>query len=174
MTILLRSAWMFSTMALLFATSWSGVGGAESATAAPIFTDSEWSRAAGTASATAPAVPGVGAGAMLMLCAAVALVAGFAVLLGWLARKSGVRRLVAGRGRVLEVVETVPIGVKRAVSLVRIGDQVLVIGQGEHELTHLATLPAAGVLPPPGAEPPLAAPRPSAFQQVLTRLGAKP
>lgn len=40
----------------------------------------------------------------------------------------------------MELLETMPVGVKRAVSLIRVGDQVLVVGQGEHEVNFLCSM----------------------------------
>lgn len=118
-------------------------GGAPSAsTAAPLFSDAEWQH--GQAGATQPqsgsgVVAKAGLGLLLSLVA-IAIIAG---VLAIVLRKLGMRRVLPGRGRHLTVIETVPLGFKRSVSLLRIGDQVLVVGQGEHDLSHLATLPAS-------------------------------
>ena len=109
----------------------------------PVFSDAEWQRSQG-ASGSAPAdgggVVGKAAIGLLLSLLAIAVIAGG---LAYMARKFGMRRVLPGRGRHLTVIETVPLGFKRSVSLVRIGDQVLVVGQGEHDLSHLATLPAS-------------------------------
>lgn len=111
-------------------------------TAAPLFSDAEWQH--GQAGATQPqsgsgVVAKAGLGLLLSLVA-IAIIAG---VLAIVLRKLGMRRVLPGRGRHLTVIETVPLGFKRSVSLLRIGDQVLVVGQGEHDLSHLATLPAS-------------------------------
>lgn len=106
----------------------------------PFFTDQEWDKstsqpASGNSFDSTPAITGV--------IVSLVLVAGLAVGLGMLVKRFGLRRIMPGKGRHLEVVEHLAIGYKRTVSLVRIGDQVLVLGQGEHDLNHLATLPAS-------------------------------
>ena len=111
------------------------------APAAPLFSDAEWQHGQG---ATQPQSGGgvvakAGFGLLLSLVA-IAIIAG---VLAVVLRKLGMRRVLPGRGRHLTVIETVPLGFKRSVSLLRIGDQILVVGQGEHDLSHLATLPAS-------------------------------
>lgn len=72
------------------------------------------------------------------------LVVGIAVALGLALRRLGAtRRWMRPHGRHMEVVESVPLGLKRSVSLVRIGNQVLVVGHGEQQMAHLATLDVA-------------------------------
>jgi flagellar protein FliO/FliZ len=115
---------------------------ASAASAAPLFSDAEWQH--GQGGATQPqsgsgVVAKAGLGLLLSLVA-IAIIAG---VLAIVLRKLGMRRVLPGRGRHLTVIETVPLGFKRSVSLLRIGDQVLVVGQGEHDLSHLATLPAS-------------------------------
>jgi len=112
-------------------------------TSAPLFTDAEWQRGQGGGAVSASpdsGVVGKAIGGLLLSLVAIAVVAG---VLAYLLRKLGMRRVLPGRGRHLSVIETVPLGFKRSVSLLRIGDQVLVVGQGEHDLSHLATLPAS-------------------------------
>jgi len=151
---------------------------------APLFSDAEWQRSQGGAAA-APAdgggVVGKAAVGLLLSLLAIAVVAGG---LAYAARKFGMRRVLPGRGRHLTVIETVPLGFKRSVSLLRIGDQVLVVGQGEHDLTHLATLPASVLDEQPRKALPADAvavpstpttsapttPPPSAFRAVLDNL----
>ena len=103
------------------------------------------------------------------------LVIGLAVALGWAAKRLGMRRLIQGRGKHLTVIETVPIGFKRQATLLRIGDQVVLIGLGEHECCHLGTFTAAilGAAPSEPAPPaPTVAPfAPSAFAGVLAKFG---
>jgi flagellar biosynthetic protein FliO len=71
------------------------------------------------------------------------LVLALAVFLGWLVKRLGVKRLVQPKGRHLSVVDSVSLGFKRQASLVRVGHQVVLIGVGEHEVTHLGTFAAA-------------------------------
>ena len=147
------------------------------ATAAPLFTDAEWQHGQGSGNPAQEGSGVVGKAAVGLLVSLVVI----AVIAGGLAfavRKLGMRRVLPGRGQYLKVIETVPLGFKRSVSLVRIGDQVLVVGLGEHDLSHLATLPASvldelpartggavlsGVPDPAPAVPPPA----SAFRAVL-------
>ncbi|HEX3132721.1 MAG TPA: flagellar biosynthetic protein FliO [Planctomycetota bacterium] len=120
------------------------MGGQPAGTApsAPLFTDAEWQRGQGTGATTPPDGGVVGKAAVGLLLSLVAI-AVVAAGLAFALRKLGMRRVLPGRGRHLTVIETVPLGFKRSVSLLRIGDQVLVVGQGEHDLSHLATLPAS-------------------------------
>ncbi len=126
------------------------------ATPAPIFTDAEWQRGQGKASSV-PEGSGVVGKAAVGLLISLAVIAVIAGGLAYAVRKLGMRRVLPGRGHHLKVIETVPLGFKRSVSLVRIGDQVLVIGLGEHDLSHLATLPAS-VLDDPATSAPGATP----------------
>jgi flagellar biogenesis protein FliO len=148
-------------------------GAAEPASASAVFTDAEWDRAQ-PASATGAGVAGPSAGAALTSVAlSLVVVVGVAIGLGLLVKRLGVKRLVAGKGRHLEVVETIPVALKRQVALVRFGGQVVLVGIGEHELCHLGTFPApAGSEPAPAAAVPAEAvpAAPSAFQQVLAGL----
>ncbi len=118
----------------------------------PVFTNEEWDRAQAAqrpstaagptaAPATGPALVSIG----LSLAAVVAL----AVALGWVVKKAGVKRLLPRRGDHLEVLESLPLAFKRQVYLVRVGEQVVLVGAGEHELTALGTFPAAGFAPAP-------------------------
>lgn len=144
--------------------------------AAPLFTDQEWERTGGTTPTTAP-TPDV-VPAVTSILASLVVVAGIAVGLGLLVKRFGMRRIMPGRGRHLEVIEQVAVGYKRSVCLIRIADQVLVLGHGEQAMSHLATLPAsildlprAVPLPPAGTEVPPA----SGFRKALDQaLGRKP
>jgi flagellar biosynthetic protein FliO len=106
----------------------------------PLFTEQEWNHVTNKASSGQGFESGP---ALASIVISLVVVAGLAILLGVLVKRFGMRRIMPGRGRHLEVVEHLAVGYKRTVSLVRIGDQVLVLGQGEHDLTHLATLPAS-------------------------------
>ena len=120
-----------------------------------------------TATRTAAPVAGP---SLAVLAGGLCLVIGLAVALGWAAKRLGMRRLVQGRGQHLTVVETVPIGFKRQAALVRFGDQVVLVGLGEHECCHLGTFPASAL----GAQPqpaPAAPPAPAAFAGILARVG---
>jgi flagellar biosynthetic protein FliO len=148
---------------------------------APLFTDAEWNRSQNTAAGVPDGGASIAGRAALSLVLSLVAVIAVAVLLAWLVKKFGVKRMLPGKGRHLEIIETVPVGFKRSVSLMRIGNQILVVGQGEHELNHLATLPlgvldlapAETIAAAPAAESePVTAP-PSAFRSCLERLMGK-
>jgi len=143
----------------------------------------EWEQSA-PVSATGPAT-GATVGQAVPLAPSVAglvgglvVVLGLALALGWAAKRLGMRRLMQGRGKHLQAIETIPIGFKRQATLVRLGDQVVLVGIGEHECCHLGTFPASilGEVPAPSPTQPLPAPAPapSAFATVLTKLNAGP
>ena len=164
-----------TSAAVLLCGSWclAGTGAAED-----VFTDAQWSQSAGP-KASAPSAAPVGSSLMAIGMSLVAVIA-LAVLLGWLVKRLGVKRLVQSKGRYLEVIESVPLGFKRQVSLVRLGDVVVLVGVGEHELTTLATLPVTSVIrdepmaPSPSGSPTVAptssAPPDSAFRALLTKV----
>ena len=109
-----------------------------------VFTDAQWGQNASAKTATPNASP-VGS-SLLAIGGSLLVVIALALVLGWMVKRLGVKRLVQAKGRYLEVIESVPLGFKRQASLVRIGDIVVLVGVGEHELTTLATLPASTVL----------------------------
>ncbi|MFW5698417.1 MAG: flagellar biosynthetic protein FliO [Planctomycetota bacterium] len=85
--------------------------------------------------------------ALGQLLVALLLVAACALGLAWVVKRlGGARRILNQQGRHLSVIETVSLGLKRSVSLVRVGDTVLVLGQSEQQVTTLATLEAGAVL----------------------------
>ena len=153
-------------------------GGAEG-----VFTDAQW---AATSSSTAKAAPtGELVGSSLVsIGVSLAVVVALALVLGWLVKRLGVKRLVQAKGRHLEVIDSVGVAYKRQVALLRIGNQAVLIGMGEHEMTHLATMPLSALdvapeassLPglvsamaaPVAAEP--TAPPDPAFRTLLTKV----
>ncbi len=152
---------------------------------APVFSDAEWQRSQSGPAAAPPEGSGVVGKAAVGLLVSLMAIAVVAAGLAYAARKFGMRRVLPGRGRHLTVIETVPLGFKRSVSLLRIGDQVLVVGQGEHDLSHLATLPAS-ILDEPSSRPvpveaqavhpppaPTTPPPSSAFRAVLDSLSGR-
>ncbi len=146
---------------LLFCLIASLMGG-ESA----VFSDQEWA-AAQPAAAPSVAAETPGWGTVAGLGLGLVLVVALAVGLGYAAKRLNARRLLGGKGRNLELIETIQLAPRRQLALVRLGGQWLVVGLGEKEMSHIATLPA----PPEGAQAP---PPPSAFAGELGRLLARP
>lgn len=114
----------------------------------PFVSDADWNRGASGAVTAPTAASGA---AMVQMLLALAVVLGLAWGGAKLVKKIGVRAIMPGRGRHLDVIETVPLGFKRALSVVRLGDHVLVVGQSELGLCHLATLPATALSAAPEA-----------------------
>ncbi|MBN8526040.1 MAG: flagellar biosynthetic protein FliO [Planctomycetes bacterium] len=141
------------------------LGAALAAGDAPLFTDQEWTGA--QPAAARPAAEAPGWGSIATLGGGLVLVVALAVGLGWTAKRLNARRLLGGRGRSMELVETIQIGPRRQLALVSVAGQWLVVGLGDKELTHIATLPA----PPPA---PASAPPPSPFASELARLVPAP
>lgn len=129
---------------------------------APLFTDQEWEAAQrGRAPAAAP-----GWGALASLGLGVLAVVGLALGLGWAAKRLGARRLLAGGGTRLEVLETMTLAPRRQLALVRVDGHTVLIGIGERELTPPLLLP--------GAAPPAAAPFAQELQRLLPAAGTAP
>jgi flagellar protein FliO/FliZ len=99
------------------------------------------------------------AGALGSVAVATVLVVGLMLALAWFLRRYGRRLHASGGGRHLAVVETLPLGLKRSVSLLRCGDRFLVLGQSEQGLSALAELPASAFAEEQAAEAAAAAPR---------------
>jgi flagellar biosynthetic protein FliO len=138
-----------------------------------VFTDAQWNQASPVIPRAQPTGEIVGK-SLVSIGLSLAFVLALAVFLGWLVKRLGVKRLVQAKGRHLNVVDSVSLGFKRQASLVRLGNQVVLIGLGEHELTHLATFPASileqdEAVAPPKAEgdskPTAAVPPPAAEVQ---------
>lgn len=142
-----------------------------------LFTDQEWSTAQRPVPSATGGGPGMGTAATML--GGLLLVVAVAVALGWAVKRLNARKLLGGRGRHLEVLETVSVGPRRSLALVRCGAHWLVVGLGERELITVATLPAPApaladgaapaVVPPVAAEPA----QPSAFASELGRLVGK-
>lgn len=121
----------------------------------PLFSDAEWNRTQAQATpqnGAPPSTASVAGRAAFGLLFSVGAIIAVAVLLAFAAKRWGIRRALPGRGRHLEVIETVPLSFKRSLILVRISDQLLVIGQGEHELHQIAQLPASVLDSPPARD----------------------
>lgn len=129
-----------------------------SAADTPVFSDQEWAATQQQTQAARPAGAAPGWGAVGGMALGLVLVVGLAVGLGYAAKRLNARRLLGGRGRNLELIETIQVGPRRTLALVRCGGQWLVVGLGEKELSHIATMPAP------------AEQAPSAFAGELNRL----
>ena len=122
--------------------------------ATPFISDDDW-QAAGSA-ATPPTTPSM-AGSLARLFGTLVVLVVLVAAAVWLAKRSWRRRGGSiGGGRHLQLLETLPLGVKRAVSLIRLGDQVLVVAQTEQQINHLTTL-TVSELPMPEVSAPSAA-----------------
>jgi flagellar biosynthetic protein FliO len=122
------------------------------ADAAPVFTDQEWS-ATQTQQVAHPPAEAPGWGAVISMGGGLVVVVALAVGLAWLAKRMNAKRLLGGRGRTMELIETIQVGPRRQLALVRLGGQWLVVGLGEKELTHIATMPAPAEGAAPSAPP---------------------
>ncbi len=141
----------------------------------PVFTDAQWTAAAPRPNQATPTTDLVGS-SLVSIAISLAAVIALAVLLGWLVKRLGVKRLVQPKGRHLEVVDSVALGFKRQASLIRLGNQVILVGIGEQGVSHLGTFPASvlgdeAAAPAPATAPaPVAVPAPDpAFRNLLTR-----
>ena len=150
--------------------------------AQPFISDADWnrSRAVPATGTQAPAPAGKAVAAMaISLAVVLALAIGSVFLL----RRVSQRRGGPTTGRHLELVETVHLGVKRSVVVLRLGEHVVLVGQSEQGLSGLGTFPASALAarpePLPGAS--LAAPAqdkgllagPSPFAALLDKLTGK-
>jgi flagellar protein FliO/FliZ len=134
-----------------------------------LFTDQEWTAAQRPVPTAAGGGPGLGTAATML--GGLVLVVAVAVALGWAVKRLNARKLLGGKGRHLEVLETVTIGPRRSLALVRCGTHWLVVGLGERELISVATLPAPAEGAAPAVVPVVpAAAKPSAFANELGRL----
>jgi flagellar protein FliO/FliZ len=146
--------------------------------AAPdLITAEEWQRSESRpGQTTAPSA----AGGLASIGGSLVLVVILVIGLGFLVKRLGVRRLLPSKGRHLELLDTLPIAYKRQVALVRLGDQAVLIGLGEHDLHALGSVPLAKLSaemavaePEPvvtSATPPPAPPSDPAFARTLQRM----
>lgn len=126
---------ILTSLLLAISAAWS----AEPAGGGDLISPEEYA-AAGRRTLAAPTTQGSLDGAAWRLALALTgflLAAGGAVVV---VRRLGWHRRLPGRVQHLQLIESLPIGPRRAISLLRIGDQVLVVGQTDHGITHLATL----------------------------------
>jgi flagellar biogenesis protein FliO len=118
---------------------------------APFISDADWNQpkaAPAAADGAAPASPGR---ALATMGVALAVILGLGVGSVVLIRRLGGRRRNAAAPRHVSLVETLPLGLKRSVALLRIGDHVVLVGSHEHGLTGLGVLPASALAGTDGA-----------------------
>jgi flagellar biosynthetic protein FliO len=135
-----------------------------------LFTDDQWAKASERSAIAAPGSDsrsenqggGQVQGSMLRMVAGLIVVIAFAVLIAWLVRRSGLhRRLPGQRGDHLEVIESLNLGPKRGVSLLRVGEQFVLVGHNEQSMAALGTFDGLGAGNNPPAAPSLTQPAPS-------------
>ena len=86
---------------------------------------------------------------MLRMVAGLVVVIALAVLIAWVIRRSGLhRRLPGQRGDHLEVLESLSLGPKRGVSLLRVGGQFVLVGHNEQSMAALGTFAELQASPP--------------------------
>lgn len=134
-----------------------------------VFTDQEWSAAQRPAPTAAGGSRDAGLGTAATMLGGLVVVVVVAVALGWTIKRLKARTSLGRHGRHLEVLETVMVGPRRSLALVRCGTHWLVVGLGERELISVATLPAPIEALPP-ADPVASPAQPSAFASQLGRL----
>lgn len=136
--------------------------GPTAATAAPTATPTSASASAPSvhpALAVAPGGPSLGAGVVLPAL----LLAGLAAAALLLSRKR------ARRPRLVEVLESSSLGPRRSLVVVRLGDELLVLGSSEGGISLLTTAPA-----PAAVRAPAPAPEPAPGGGLLSRLRLAP
>lgn len=144
--------WCFATLlcAALLQGASLGAEEGEAAAAEPLFTSEEWQRAgersqgvgAGRDRRGQPIEDGQMATSVVRMVFALVMVVGLAVAAAYLAKRFGLhRRLPGQRGEHMEVLESLSIGPKRMVTLLRVGNHHVVIGHGEHAMASLASYP---------------------------------
>ena len=133
----------------ILATSTIAIGalGASEATPGdePLITEEEYNRA-GVREGVRDAGSGDLGSLLGDMTLGLVLVIGLAVLVGMVVRRIGRRHGVLRTGGThMQLVETLPLGFKRAVSMIRVGDRVVLVGTSESGLNQLATFDAAVV-----------------------------
>lgn len=147
-------------------------------TAQPFISDADWNRSRAAPATGAQATPAPAGKAVAAMAISLGVVLALAIGSVFLLRRLAQRRGGPAPGRHLELVETVHLGVKRSVAVLRLGDHVVLVGQSEQGLSGLGSFPAsvlgARPEPPPGmlvtAAPPVA---PSPFSALLDKLTGK-
>lgn len=112
----------------------------------PFISDADWDRGASVAGTRDAGTTEAGEGSarpilalVLGLSFLVVVTVGGVLLVRFAAR----RRVGSGSARHLHMIESLPLGLKRSLHLVRLGDQVLVVGSHEQGLTAVTSVPIA-------------------------------
>ena len=79
-------------------------------------------------------------GSFLTMMLALALVIGLIVLVAWLIKLFFGRRLAMGGGSLLQLVASVPLGDRRFISVLRVGERYYLVGISSAEISLLSTL----------------------------------
>ena len=79
-------------------------------------------------------------GSFLTMMFALALVIGMIVLVAWLLKFFFGRRLALGGGSLLQLVASVPLGERRFISVLRVGERYYLVGISSAEISLLSTL----------------------------------
>jgi flagellar biogenesis protein FliO len=111
----------------------------------PFISDADWSQPKVTttvANDAAPASPAKALSTMALALVAILGLGGGALVL---VKRIGSRRKPGGTLRHVSLVETLPLSSKRSVALLRLGDQVVLIGSHEQGMTSLGTFSASAL-----------------------------
>ena len=146
--------------------------------ATPFISDADWNRSRAAPATGATALPAPAGKAVAAMAISLGVVLALAIGSVFLLRRLAQRRGGPAPGRHLELVETVHLGVKRSVAVLRLGDHVVLVGQSEQGLSGLGSFPAsvlgARPEPPPGMLVTAALPvAPSPFSALLDKLTGK-
>lgn len=177
--LLLPLVWLLLALPRAGAAEAGPATGAADAPGQPFISDADWHRTRAAPAAGGGTAPPPAGRAVAAMAVSLAVVLALAVGSVFLLRRFARRRGGPASGRHLELVETVHLGVKRSVAVLRLGDHVVLVGQSEQGLSGLGTFPASALAAPPAADPaPVVAvaaapPSPSPFAAVLDRLTGK-
>ena len=125
--------------------------------AAAVFTDAEWAATqapVGGQTGTSGESPSLG-GSLLKIFLSLIFVLALVLGSAWILKRLGLSRRGTGkRTGKLEILDALELAPKRAVVVLSIGDQVLVVGHGDFGMNTLATISRAQfdgkISPPPG------------------------
>lgn len=137
--------WLPAALLSLFATFLPATDQPAATTPEPFISDTDWQRGAVPA-AERTAGEATAVEALVRLAGALAVIAALAVGAGYILRRAARGRLQPARtGKHLQLVETVPLGIKRSVAVMRLGGHLILVGQHEQGLVGLGVVSADGV-----------------------------